>query len=151
MSQMTPFGRKIYPCWCVFVVLRGKCIHESVCVDDVFKESCSSEGEVAGVVIAQGSSAWAPGAGSERRIICIRTFLVACGLASSHWCPFSNKIALSDIVALFFNNRFDGKIRLSQETREYYKPDLKITDPICCFKLSGGLQIGFILERRGTI
>lgn len=74
---MTPFGRKRCPCWFVFVALRGKCIHANVCVDDVLKESDSSEGEVAGVFIAQGSSALEVEAGSERRIIRIRTFLVA--------------------------------------------------------------------------
>lgn len=47
-------------------------------MDDGLKESYSSEGEVAGVLIAQGSSALDLEAGSERRIICINAvFLVA--------------------------------------------------------------------------
>lgn len=102
MSQRTHFGRKRCPCWFIFVALRGKCIHENVCVDDFLKDSYSSEGEVATAFIAQSSSALDVEAGSERRIICIGTFLVTMGAQPLPICVFLATRLLFQILLFCF-------------------------------------------------
>lgn len=69
-----------------------------------------SEGEIAGVFIAQGFSALETGSETEsgNKYQHGPGYEVAQPL-SAYLCLFSNKISLLDIVAFVFKNRFDGK------------------------------------------